>query len=193
MPRVKQFKEEEVLNKAVELFWKKGYHATSIQDLVDHLGINRASLYATFGGKKQLFDRSFLKYRMSNTVGLAAFLDAQADVKIGLTNLFEMAVNETVNDCDKKGCFVVNTTTELTPADAELQNILLEHIGVIENLFYLFLLKGEERGDFAEGKNLNAIANLIFTLYNGIKVVAKIQPDKKKLLSSLDAVLLLLD
>ena len=44
MPRTKQFNEEEVLNKAMELFWEKGFHATSIQDLVSHLGINRASL-----------------------------------------------------------------------------------------------------------------------------------------------------
>ena len=54
MPRVKQFNEDEVLNKAMELFWKKGYNATSMQDIVDYLGINRASLYSTFGGKKNL-------------------------------------------------------------------------------------------------------------------------------------------
>ena len=51
-----KFNEDEVLIKAMELFWNKGYHATSIQDLVSNLGINRASLYDTFGGKKELFD-----------------------------------------------------------------------------------------------------------------------------------------
>ena len=59
MPRTKQFNEEEILKKAMELFWEKGFHATSIQDLVAHLGINRASLYDTFGGKEELFKKAF--------------------------------------------------------------------------------------------------------------------------------------
>jgi TetR/AcrR family transcriptional repressor of nem operon len=54
MPRVKLFDENEVLNKAMNLFWKQGYSATSIQDLVSHLGINRASLYDTYGDKEKL-------------------------------------------------------------------------------------------------------------------------------------------
>ncbi|MEL6975424.1 MAG: helix-turn-helix domain-containing protein, partial [Bacteroidota bacterium] len=63
MPRTKQFDEKEVLKKAMELFWEKGFHATSIQDLVSHLGINRASLYDTFGGKDELFNTAFESYR----------------------------------------------------------------------------------------------------------------------------------
>ena len=55
MPRPKEFDPQEVLDKAVDLFWRQGYEFTSIQDLVDHLGINRASLYETFGDKHQLF------------------------------------------------------------------------------------------------------------------------------------------
>ena len=63
MPRTKQFDEKEVLKNAMELFWEKGFHATSIQDLVSHLGINRASLYDTYGGKDELFNTAFETYR----------------------------------------------------------------------------------------------------------------------------------
>ncbi len=193
MPRVKLFNEEEVLNKAMELFWKKGYHATSIRDLVNHLGINRASLYDTYGGKKELFDRSFNKYRTSNTKGVISFLDSQPNVKEGLKKLFEIAIKESVNDDDKKGCFVVNTTTELLPGDDKIQAILEENIKTFENVFYNFLLSGEKKGEIAKGKDLKAIASLIYMLYNGIKVVAKVEPDERKLFSSVDAALVLLD
>ena len=77
MPRTKAFDEQEVLEKAMELFWKKGYYATSIQDLVNHLGINRASLYDTFGGKKKLFLHTFSHYRTVNTQGVKDFLEGQ--------------------------------------------------------------------------------------------------------------------
>ncbi len=193
MPRVKLFNEEEVLKKAMELFWKKGYHATSIQDLVNHLGINRASLYDTYGGKRELFDKSFQQYRASNTKGITSFLNDQPNVKTGLRKLFETAIDESVKDQDRKGCFVVNTTTELVPGDEKIQAILEENKHAFENLFYNFLLLGEEKGEIARGKDLKAIASLIFTFYNGLKVIAKIQPDKKQLLTSVDTVLTLLD
>ena len=70
MPRVKLFDQNEVLTKAMNLFWKQGYAATSVQDLVQHLGINRASLYDTFGDKDQLFKKSFELYRKQNKDGL---------------------------------------------------------------------------------------------------------------------------
>ncbi|MEM9921565.1 MAG: helix-turn-helix domain-containing protein, partial [Bacteroidota bacterium] len=63
MPRSKNFDRQEVLQKAVELFWQKGFHATSMQDLVDHLEINRGSMYNTFGGKEQLFQEALALYK----------------------------------------------------------------------------------------------------------------------------------
>ena len=74
MPRIKTFDENEVLVKAMNLFWKQGYSATSVQDLVSHLGINRASLYDTFGDKEQLFKKSFALYRKSTMEGLLSLI-----------------------------------------------------------------------------------------------------------------------
>ena len=75
MPRVKSFDEKEVLDKAIHLFWKQGYTATSIQDLVTHLGINRASLYDTFGDKEELFKKAFEQYRKTSFDGLTQFFE----------------------------------------------------------------------------------------------------------------------
>ena len=71
----------------MNLIWKQGYSAISVQDLVNHLGINRASLYDTFGGKEQLFKKSFELYRRTNLGGVIRFFENRPNVKIGLTKV----------------------------------------------------------------------------------------------------------
>ena len=70
------------------LFWRNGFHATSMQDLVSYLGINRASIYDTYGGKKELFDKAFEHYRTTNRKQLLDFLESQESVKEGFKKGF---------------------------------------------------------------------------------------------------------
>jgi TetR/AcrR family transcriptional repressor of nem operon len=193
MPRVKLFKEEEVLQKAIELFWKKGYTATSIQDLVDSLGINRASLYDTFGGKEALFYKAFQQYRLSSLEKLRCFFEQHDDVKAAFRALFETAINESVCDCDRKGCFVVNTTTELIPGDEEILKVLQENKKALEALFYEVLKRGVEKGQLSPDKDLKALAASLFTFHNGLKVVSKLDVDQEGLGASVNTILQLLD
>lgn len=193
MPRVKLFDENAVLDKAMHLFWKQGYSATSIQDLVTHLGINRASIYDTFGDKKKLFLKAFENYRKTNSDGIIRFFENQNNVKDGFRQLFEMAIDESVRDKDRKGCFVVNTTTELIPGDEIIFSILEKNRKTFETIFLNYLKAGEIKGQFKKGKNLAAIATLLFTIYNGLKVVSKVNSNKKELINSVNQVLLLLD
>ncbi len=193
MPRVKLFNQDVVLYKAMELFWKSGYHATSMQELVTHLGINRASLYDTFGGKKELFDQSLALYCDTNKRETRQFLQKQKSVKDGLRALFENTVFEATSDIEFKGCFVVNTTTELIPGDEEIKKALLENRSIYEEIFYEFLLSGEQSGEISKDKDLRAIAGLIYILLSGIKVIAKIEPNQTRILSSINTVLSLLD
>lgn len=193
MPRVKLFDENDVLNKAMNLFWKQGYSATSIQDLVSHLGINRASLYDTFGDKERLFLKAFENYRKTNTEGITRFFESQDNVKVGFKKLFEMAIEESVSDKERKGCFVVNTTTELIPGDENIFKILEENCKTFEAMFLDYLKGGEEKCQFKKGKDLAAIATLLFSLYNGLKVVSKVKSNKKELTNSVYQVLSLLD
>lgn len=192
MPRVKTFDENEVLTKAMNLFWKQGYSATSIQDLVSHLGINRASLYDTFGDKEQLFKKSFALYRKSNMEGLIQFFDRQPNVKNGFSKLFDFAIQESILDTEAKGCFVVNTTTELIPNDKSLVKVIEENKRDFENIFYEYLKKGKDKGQLKTKQDLRSLASLLFMLYNGIKVVSKIKPQKQELKNSIDLALTLI-
>jgi len=193
MPRVKLFNEDEILKKSMELFWKKGYSATSVQDMVTHLGINRGSIYDTFGDKKNLFDKSLALYCCMNQNGTLAFLKNEKSVKIGLKKLLECFVTDSIADRDNKGCFVVNTTTELNPCDEVINKVLLENKDAYEKMFEDFLKKGQETGEIAKNKDVQAISSLIYTLLGGIRVIARLEKNEKKLLSSVNAVLSILD
>lgn len=193
MPRVKLFNENEVLNKAMNLFWKQGYSATSVQDLVNNLGINRASLYDTFGDKEKLFRKAFEHYRKTNIEGLTLFFQSHPDTKQGFSKLFEIAIDEAIIDKDKKGCFVVNTTTELIPGDDNILPLLEENKRTIENLFYDYLKKGKDKDQLKPTQELKSLASLLYTLYTGLRVVSKVNPNKKRLVDSINVALSLLN
>lgn len=193
MARTKQFDEEEVLNRALELFWKQGYNATSMQDLVSHLGINRASLYDTYSGKRQLFNRALNNYRLHNAQGISDFLNKYDSVKEGLHKLFKNSINESVSDKDHKGCFVTNTTTELLPGDDEIHTVLIENKILFEGIFEDYINKGIKSGEIDSSKNAKSIAGFLFMLNNGLRVTAKVNPDRSELESIIESALSVLD
>jgi TetR/AcrR family transcriptional repressor of nem operon len=193
MPRVKLFDEKEVLNKAMCLFWRQGYAATSMQDLVNHMGISRASLYDTYGNKEKLFNQAFEQYRKSGAEGIKTFFQNHSEVKEGFRKLFELAINEAINDKEKKGCFVINTTTELIPNDLGLIHVLKENKATFEQLFFDYLSLGVKKGQIATNKDLKAICSLFYIYYNGLKVVTKVDASKVKLDNSIDVFLSILD
>lgn len=193
MARTKQFDEEEVLNRALELFWKQGYNATSMQDLVSHLGINRASLYDTYTGKRELFNRALNNYRLHNAQGISDFLNKYDSVKEGLHKLFKNSINESVADKDHKGCFVTNTTTELLPGDDEIHTVLIENKILFEGIFEDYINKGIKSGEIDSSKNAKSIAGFLFMLNNGLRVTAKVNPDKSELESIIESALSVLD
>lgn len=193
MPRVKLFDEQEVLTKSMELFWKKGYHATSMDELVKFVGISRASLYGTFGGKKELFTKALAHYRTTNNHFIQQFFRGQTNVKEGLKKLFYNLIEESATDQDRKGCFVVNTTTELIPGDDEMQRTLLDNKETFHRMFYSFLHQGMQEGQISTDKDIKAIADLLYTFFNGFRVITKISTDKQELKKSVDTMLSLLD
>lgn len=188
MPRAKQFDEEQVLDRAVELFWKKGFHATSMQDLVDHLGINRASLYDTFGGKKELFESALSSYRDKNQKWMEDFLNSHSSIREGVTKFLELSVDQSVSDHDCKGCLTVNSITEMIPgADEGIRFNLLENKNQFEEVLTRYLQQGIDSGELNPESDPRAITDVLFTLNTGIKVVAKVDPNRERLMATVNA------
>lgn len=193
MPKVKLFNEQEVLQKAMVLFWTKGYHHTSISDLVAFLGISRSSLYDTFGGKRNLFMTAFQLYRSANQAGLQNFLQTQHDTRQTLRMMFEKIIHDDHIDDNCKGCFIVNTTTELVPDDEELQAIITKHKEEMEQVFFNILQAGVQSGQIKAEVDLKTVARLLYTLMTGLRVLGKTRPNEEESMASVNAVLSLLD
>ncbi|MFO7824229.1 MAG: TetR/AcrR family transcriptional regulator [Cyclobacterium sp.] len=190
MARTKTFEQSEVLMKAMDLFWRKGYHATSVQDLVSYLGINRASLYHTFSGKEDLFLKALENYREINKADMLEALYSQPNAIAGIRNLFHYSLKERK---DRKGCFTVNLTAALMADDKHLQEILRDNQRDFEKIIFDYLKSGEVMGEFPKGKDLRAIANLLYTLYNGIQVISKIEAAPSRQMEAVEVVLQLLE
>ncbi|MEM7572565.1 MAG: helix-turn-helix domain-containing protein [Bacteroidota bacterium] len=193
MARTKQFNEQATLEKAMMLFWRNGYYATSVQELVDELGVNRASLYATYGDKRQLFERAFAHYRATNSKALTRFFAEQKSVKTAFRTLFQRAIAEELHQAEQKGCFVVNTIAELLPEDAGMLPSIQENQQFFEELFYHFLLSGQANGELRSDRDWRAVAEMLFMLYSGLKLLAKTQPKEAALQRAVEQALSLLE
>lgn len=193
MPRVKQFDQQEVLEKAMNLFWIKGYHATSIQDLVDHLNINRASLYDTYGGKKELFEKALDHYMSIHQRQNEILLKNGGTAKDTIRQLLELAVKETLSDKDRKGCFVVNTTTELAACDAAVNERVLVNQRQFVDLFQSLIIRGQAQGEISSEKTPRALALSMYVIFTGLRVVGKAYLSRKDLKSIVEPILTILD
>lgn len=193
MPRVKQFDQQEALEKAMNLFWIKGYHATSIQDLVNHLGINRASLYDTFGGKKELFEKALDQYMKINQEASKGMLNRSENVRQTIRTMLEKAVTEILSDNDRKGCFVVNATTELAASDPDISQRALGNQRQFLSLMQSLIIKGQANGEIPEGKDARALALSMFIVFSGLRVVGKAYLSKEDVESVITPVLSMLD
>jgi len=189
MARTKAFDRNEVLTKAMNLFWKKGYHATSIQDLVDHLGINRGSIYATFIGKDELYQEAVKLYRQQNATALKEFLQQQSSVKEAIKALMYSNLNEAKCDPDKKGCFIVNCTTEYLPTHNESINLVDENRTIFLKTMTAFIQSGIDSGELNTSSNAHSLANLVYTFFSGMMVVSKTSNNYAELGKSIELVM----
>ncbi len=173
MARNKEFEEAEVLDKALNLFWCKGYNGTSMQEVVDCLGISRSSLYDTFGDKRQLYLAALNRYRRQMAGALLQTVQGATSVVPTLRQLFEMAVHESLADRLGKGCFMVNSTVELAPHDPEVARIVKANMEDIEEAFYQLIRKGQGQGEVTPRHDARALARFLFNTLSGLRVAAK--------------------
>src|SRR6185295_12348945 len=113
MARQKEFDREEVLHKAMEVFWSRGYEAASIQGLIEHMGINRQSLYDTFGDKHSLYLLALDRYCDAECRRVSQLLERPGSVKKTLRQLFEDVIERALCDGQRRGCFMGNAMSEL--------------------------------------------------------------------------------
>jgi TetR/AcrR family transcriptional repressor of nem operon len=179
MARNKVFDENLILDKAMNLFWQKGYNATSAQDLVDHLGISRSSLYDTYGDKHSLFVKALKQYRKERIDPVLNGVDTAEDLEAYIRNVFEVVKTEALSEAHAKGCFMVNSAVELAPVDDEVGSIANAIMQDTENALTKAIKKGQKLGVFTSTHSARSLARFIFNSLNGLRVTVKFDVSKK--------------
>lgn len=175
MARPREFDETEVLDRALETFWSKGFDGTSIQDLIDSTGLARASLYGAFGDKHQLYERVLEHYasRMSVEGGGALFVaDTEAPLRQALEQLLVGWVGLSCPKAGPRGCFLVLAGTQGSD-NAVAREALSASLRKTEKLLVDVLRRGQERGELSADCDVSALAKLLVVLVQGITVVAR--------------------
>ncbi|MBK8557791.1 MAG: TetR/AcrR family transcriptional regulator [Lewinellaceae bacterium] len=175
MARPKAFDQAQVLDRAVELFWRKGYHATSIQDVVENLGINRASLYDTFGDKHTLYIKSLERYRTDQSQAMIRFLQGPGKPLDKIRILLATTAKATLQDQDLKGCFLVNATMELINTDQDVAAIVASNQSEMEHALEKTVQEGQDLGDIDDALDPRAVAAYLFSQLNCLRMMGKMQ------------------
>ena len=178
MARTKDFDEKEVLKKAIGLFWDKGYNGTSMQDLVDGLGISRSSLYDTFGDKHQLYVRALQAYRDGHGGKMCTLISEAPSAKEAMQQLLQMVVDNLLGDEQRRGCFMVNAGVELAAHDAEVGTLVCENEQQLEQAFLMVIKKGQSDGELDKAKDPQALARFFGNTVKGLQVSVKSTTDK---------------
>ncbi|MFF5502116.1 TetR/AcrR family transcriptional regulator [Streptomyces roseolus] len=194
MARTKEFDPEAALQAALDLFWARGYEATSMADLVEHLGIGRASLYATFGSKHELYLRAMDRYLETRDPGLVEELSAPGPALPAVRALVRrFAAEATAQELRLTGCFVTNSAAELAPRDPAVARRVELSWEQIETLLYAALTRARAQGELPEGRDPRTLSRMLLVLLQGIRVVGKASTDPARVRDAAEEALRLLD
>ena len=181
MPRPREFDSAEVIDKAIEVFWQKGYESTSVQDLVDTMGINRASIYGAFGSKGGLFAAAMERYIEQGVSKRVLEAPMSKPVRELLADIFDDIIRQSVTSRGKWGCLVTNAAVERIPCDAPVTERVRSLMGSLEDNFCERFALARDAGEVGADKDPRALARFTLNSLNGMRVMSKVFPDETTL------------
>lgn len=176
MPWEKQFNKTEALDRALQAFWANGYQATSMQDLVDCTGVNRGSLYATYGDKRAIFVSALRAYDAQRR-RMMEELEARYPGRDAIRRVFTGFIDELSEAGGNRGCFLTNTALELAAHDPEIGGIVAAAQADVEAFFLRAIKRGRVEGSIgAHVRPADTARGLLASLL-GVLVLVRSRPD----------------
>ena len=176
MARPREFDETAALDAAVEHFWLRGYQSTSVRELAGAMGITGASLYNAFGDKRALFKMALARYIETSIEG-HVLREHHSTVR-AIDTFFKDIVNYSLKDKSRKGCLLVNSALEFGDEDTELKGVVSDVFVEIEAFFKRAIAGGQEQGEVSTGLSANDLARLLLGALLGIRVLARVRPNR---------------
>ncbi|WP_182903396.1 TetR/AcrR family transcriptional regulator [Microbispora sp. H10830] len=181
MARTKEFDPDVVLERALDLFWRRGYEATSMADLVEHLGIGRASLYATYGGKHDLYVKALARYAQMCDPNPVELLSQPGPALPAVRTLVERYTEDSIRDRDRRGCMIVNAATELLPDDEPVARLVEASWTGLETALTSALIRARAQGEISAESDPRALARFVLVFLQGLRVMGKGHGDPARL------------
>ena len=155
------------------LFWRQGYESTSVQDLVEETGINRASMYNAFGDKHGLFVAAVDRYLETVSSKRVALLDAKNSPRAAIEAFFYDLLDFSVGPGRRLGCLLTNSVVERGPRDIELDGKFASNIQSLERRFLARIEEGQRLGEISSRQEATALAHFLIGSMTGLRVLAR--------------------
>ena len=181
MGRPREFDTREALDQAMQVFWARGYEATSLTDLTKAMGISRSSFYETFGGKRELYLSALAHYDETRVSRVVRRLEGKGTVRERIASVLNDVIDMAVEEGRRSGCFLCNAAVEVAPHDAGLCARVVDGLDRMEAAYHRALLEARKRGEIANGRDPRALARFLVSSVNGLQVTAKVQTDRRRL------------
>jgi TetR/AcrR family transcriptional regulator, transcriptional repressor for nem operon len=179
--RPRDFDVDVVLDKAIDLFWKQGYEATSLDQLLSVMNIGKGSMYHNFGNKREVFKLALNRFMQNFKSWFTSEISKSKD-PIKFIKDFFLSIPKQGMDDHKKGCFLGNTVAELACIDPGLEKLAVEHLEHIEQTFYVQLKQAQAEGKLKSKEDPRLLARHLINLWNGINITRRMHPEPKDLL-----------
>jgi TetR/AcrR family transcriptional repressor of nem operon len=192
--RTKEFDPDAALQAALELFWQRGYEATSMSDLVERLGIGRASIYATFGNKHELYLKALERYDRAGLPPILRELSQPGPALPAVRSVVRRYATEASDDqLRANGCLVTNTASELAPHDAAAARHVERNWDQLEAVLHSALIRAQAQGELPAERDPLTLARMLLVLLQGLRVVGKASTDPTRVRDAAEQALALLD
>ncbi len=193
MGRPRGFDEEHVLDQAMKTFWRQGYAATSVRDLVRETGLNPGSLYEAFGDKHDVFIAAVNRYRQSIVRQRLHDMAKPGPGRTRIAGFFEDVARFSTGEGRLMGCLMTNSAVELAPHDRDIAILVAANLSEMEKAFRDLVERGQRDGSIANPDPANEIARFLTAGVQGLRVMSKANPDDAVLRSVVRQILSILD
>ena len=187
--RPRSFDAEAAVERAMNVFWSRGYHATALPDLLAATRLSRGSLYAAFGDKHSLFLRALDRYIADALTRVDIELDAEREPVGGLRSYLAGYVARTSGTHGRRGCLLVATAMELAGQDAEVSRRVASFFKAMEARVARALSRAKAAGKLADGVEPSSAARILVCFLWGLRVVGKTAPTRITSQATVDALI----
>ncbi|MFE9648267.1 TetR/AcrR family transcriptional regulator [Streptomyces sp. NPDC006365] len=189
MTRQRGFAEDEALLKIMQVFWTKGFEATSVSDLCEATGLGRGSLYAAFGTKQEVYERSLRRYVDVTNRRLRDQLARQVPIRQVIRDLLTERVEDSLSAQDRPGCLLVGAIVERAAHDPTAARIAHDAMSATQAAFASALHAARASGELPGGADVASISAFFTTMVQGLRVMSISVPDRDLLTSIIDTAL----